>query len=170
MTIEETSSNLNFSNNELKNLKELVFDKCGFNITNLQHNKESVEYSACSFQLNGKSIQFRLSKITPTKIGQFVTIWKRNKKGKTEPFDISDDIDFLIITSKSDDNLGLFIFPKSVLVENGVISSIDIFGKRGMRVYPPWDIPTNKQAKKTQSWQKTTFIVSRKMIKWFLTW
>ena len=158
MTIEETSSNLNHLLKELKIVKELVFDKCGYNLTNLQHNKENVEYGACSFQLDGKSIQFRSSKITPTKTGQFVTIWKRNNEGITEPFDTSDDIDFLIITSKSGDNFGLFIFPKSVLIENGIITSNSKKGKRGMRVYPPWDIAPNKQAERTQSWQSKHFI------------
>jgi hypothetical protein len=158
MKPEKTLSNPNFSNNELKIVKELVFDKCGFNLTNLKHNKESLEYTACSFQLNGKSIQFRSSKITPTKTGQFVTIWKRNNDGITEPFDTSDDIDFLIITSKSGYNFGLFIFPKSILVENGIFTSNSKKGKRGMRVYTTWDIAPNKQAERTQRWQTKHFI------------
>ncbi len=158
MKLKKKLSNPNFSNNELKIVKELVFDNCGFILTNLQNNKESLEYAACSFQLNGKSIQFRSSKITPTKTGQFVTIWKRNNEGITEPFDTSDYIDFLIITSKSGDNFGLFIFPKSVLIENGIITNNSKKGKRGMRVYPPWDIAPNKQAERTQNWQTKHFI------------
>ena len=47
-----------------------------------------------------KKIQHRVSKITPTKNGQFVTLWKRNQNGITEPFDINDEIDFIIITVK----------------------------------------------------------------------
>ena len=144
--------------NELQIVKELVFDKYGFNLTNLQNSKESLEYAACSFQLNGKAIQFRSSKITPTKTGQFVTIWKRNNDGITEPFDTSDDIDFLIITSKSVDNFGLFIFPKSILIENGIFTSNSKKGKRGMRVYNTWDIAPNKQAERTQRWQTKHFI------------
>ena len=61
------------------------------NLINLKWNLESAEYGACSFKLNGKTIQFRVSKITPTKTGQFVTIWKRNKEGITEPFDNADN-------------------------------------------------------------------------------
>ena len=30
-------------------------------------------------------------------------------------------------------------------------------GKRGFRVYPKWDLPENKQAKQTQSWQVSYF-------------
>jgi SAM-dependent methyltransferase len=62
----------------------------------LEQNVESKEYGACTFELNGMIIQQRISKITPTKIGQFVTIWKRNMDGITEPFDNSDNFDFVI--------------------------------------------------------------------------
>jgi hypothetical protein len=143
---------------QLKLAKELLYDKCGFNFTDLKLNSESVAYGACSFGLNGKTIQHRVSKITPTKAGQFVTIWQRNKAGITQPFDISDDLDFIIITSKSGDNFGQFIFPKSVLADKGIISSKNKKGKRGMRVYPPWDILINKQALDTQGWQTKYFL------------
>jgi hypothetical protein len=153
MTPKTTSTVINSFHKDLKIVKELVYDKCGFELKDLKINAESVEYGACSFTLNGKVIQHRVSKITPTKTGQFVTIWKRNKEGITEPFDISDDLDFIIITSKSGGNFGQFIFPKSVLAEKGIISKIGKEGKRGIRVYPPWDVVTNKQAEKTQNWQ-----------------
>ena len=148
----------NALHNDLKIVKELVYDKCGFRLTNLKLNSESVEYGACSFKLNGQTIEHRVSKITPTKTGQFVTIWKRNKDGITEPFDIFDDIDFVVITSKIGDNIGQFIFPKSVLAEKGIISQNGKDGKRGIRVYPPWDTVTNRQAEKTKSWQTEYFL------------
>ena len=144
-------------NSELLQVKELVYDKCHFEFTNLVIDSESAEYQACSFKLNSFEIIHRLSKITPTKIGQFVTIWKRNSKGITAPFDFSDNFDFIIITSKSSENLGQFVFPKSVLLEKGIISNNNTSGKRGIRVYPPWDIPTSKQAEKTQLWQTKYF-------------
>ena len=31
-------------------------------------------------------------------------------------------------------------------------------GKRGIRVYPRWNVTTNKQAQKTQAWQTHFFI------------
>jgi|SRR5690554_1904509 len=139
-------------------VKELVYDKCGFDLTDLKQNSESADYGACSYGLNGKIIQHRVSKITPTKTGQFVTIWKRNNDGITEPFDSSDDIDFIIITSKSGDNFGQFIFPKFVLADKGIITRNGKEGKRGIRVYPPWDIAKSKQAEKTQSWQTKYFL------------
>ena len=142
---------------ELLQVKELVYDKCDFEMTGLIYEPESLEYQACFFKLNSSQIIHRLSKITPTKIGQFVTIWKRNRKGITAPFDFSDNFDFIIITSKSEENLGQFVFPKSVLLEKGIITNNNNSGKRGIRVYPPWDIPTNKQAIKTQNWQTKYF-------------
>jgi hypothetical protein len=142
---------------ELLAIKELVYDNCNFEFSNLVIDSESEEYQACSFQLNSIEFIHRFSKITPTKIGQFVTIWKRNNKGITAPFDVSDNFDFIVITSKSDKNLGQFVFTKAVLLEKGIISNNNTSGKRGIRVYPPWDIPTSKQAEKTQLWQTKYF-------------
>lgn len=158
MTTENTLTLLNSIHNDLKIVKELVYDKCGFDLTDLKQNLESKEYGACSFVLNGKTIQQRISKITPTKTGQFVTIWKRNDNGITEPFNNSDEFDFVIITARNDSNFGQFIFPKSVLADNGIITRNGKEGKRGIRVYPPWDIATNKQAMKTQNWQTKYFL------------
>lgn len=143
---------------DLKVVKEMVYDPCNFDFKNLNWNTESTEYGACSFELDGKKMQHRFSKITPTKKGQFVTIWKRNKNGITEPFDSNDEIEFIIITARSGDKLGQFIFPKSVLAEKGIITHNGKSGKRGIRVYPPWDIPENKQAEKTQTWQLNYFL------------
>lgn len=158
MITESTLTPLNSIHNDLKVVKELVYDQCGYDLINVRLNHESKEYGACTFELNGKVIQQRISKITPTKVGQFVTIWKRNKNGMTAPFDILDDFDFIVITTRSSKNFGQFIFPKSVLADKGIITRSGKEGKRGIRVYPPWDIPTNKQAEKTQSWQSAYFI------------
>ncbi len=143
---------------EIMSLKKLVYEPCGFVIANLKLNNESSEYSACSFELNGHTIEYRMSKITPTKAGQFVTIWKRNDHGLTAPFDIADKLDFIVITSKKDNRIGQFIFPKNVLAEKGIISQTGKDGKRGIRVYPPWDEAGNKQAEKTQRWQLKYFV------------
>ncbi len=144
--------------NDFYVLKRLIYDKHNFNVTDLTIEDEGSEYGACHYKLNGRFIQFRVSKITPTKTGQFVTIWKRNKNGITAPFDNSDNLDFVIITAKRDDNFGHFIFPKSVLVDKGIISKNDKGGKRGIRVYAPWDIVESNQASKTKSWQVNYFV------------
>ncbi len=139
-------------------VKELVYDKCNLILTDLFMEAESIEYEACSFRLNGMQVIHRSSKITPTKIGQFVTLWKRNAERETTPFDISDDFDFIVITVKRGGTIGQFVFSKTVLVEHGVISTKNKGGKRGFRIYPPWDKTTNKQAEKSQRWQLPFFI------------
>jgi hypothetical protein len=158
MTTENTLTLLNSIHSDLKIVQELVYDKCGFDLTNLKQNIESKEYGACTFVINDKTIEQRISKITPTKTGQFVTIWKRSKDGITEPFDNADNFDFVIITVRNNENFGQFIFPKSVLADNGIITKNGKVGKRGIRVYPTWDFATNKQATKTQSWQTRYFM------------
>lgn len=57
--------------------KQLVYDKCGFTFANAVSEKESSEYDAYTFQLNDINVLFRSAKITPTKTGQFVTLWKQ---------------------------------------------------------------------------------------------
>lgn len=133
-------------------------EKCNFKISNFEVDKESKNYNACTFELNNLKIIFRKAKITPTKIGQFVTLWKRNKEKITEPFSVSDEFDFVIIYVKAENNSGQFVFPKSVLIENGIISSDKKEGKRGFRVYPIWENAINKQAIQTQKWQLNYFV------------
>ena len=111
-----------------------------------------------TFELNGFSIRFRVAKITPTKIGQFVTLWKRLENGPIQPFDSSDPVDFFIISTRQDDRFGQFVFPKAVLCKQDVLSIKGEGGKRALRVYPPWDITISRQAQKTQKWQMEYFL------------
>lgn len=158
MIKENIFNNLSSNEKELKLVKKYVYDKCDFLLENLKLNLESSDYSACSFYLNWQKIEYRVSKITPKKVGQFVAIWKRSKLWLTEPFDFKDDIDFLVITSRNGDNFGQFIFPKNVLVDKWIITYNWKLWKRWIRVYPPWDITTNKQAQKTKAWQEKYFL------------
>lgn len=137
---------------------ELVYNSSDFKISELVFSKESSEYSACQFQLNSTKTLFRVAKITPTKVGQFVTLWKRQKGAPIQPYDIQDDIDVFVVSVRKDDNFGQFIFPKAVLLKHGVLSANGKGGKRAIRVYPPWDITMNKQAQKTQAWQQAYFL------------
>ena len=146
---------------DLQLAEKLLYNECGFQLQLLVWNPESTNYGACSFELNNYKIQYRVANITPTKIGQFVAIWKRNNKGITAPFDVTDSLDFLIISVRDSENFGQFIFPKSVLIAKGIISQNEKGGKRGIRVYAPWDKPENKQAIKTQAWQVNYFVEIR---------
>jgi hypothetical protein len=145
-------------NSTLQLIDEAVFKNCGLHFSKLEIEKESRQYAACNFKLGIQTVQFRIAKITPTKTGQFVTIWKRDKKGITQPFSVLDDIDLYLIVVRKENEAGLFIFPKSVLHQNKILSDNIITGKRGIRVYPNWDTTTNKQAQKTQEWQIKYFL------------
>jgi hypothetical protein len=125
----------------------------GYTIANFTQELESQEYQACRFELEGLKVICRTAKITPTKIGQFVTIWKRNELGKTCPFESTDSIDLVIVNCIAGENMGHFIFPKSVLITKGIISTPTKVGKMGIRVYPAWDKADNPQAIRTQKWQ-----------------
>jgi len=96
--------------------------------------------------------------LTPKKIGQFVTFWKRDLDGKTVPFDVNDDFDFYIITIEENENSGFFVFPKVILEKENLISSEKKTGKRGFRIYADWHFPNNKQAEKIKLWQTKYFI------------
>ncbi len=139
-----------------------IYERYGWTCTSIQPEAESSEYGAATFQLNHKKIIFRVAKITPTKTGQFVTIWKRNQDGSTMPFDAADAFDFIVILTRIGEQTGQFIFSKKVLLQNGIISGEKSSGKRGIRVYPCWDVTENKQAQKTQAWQLAYFVEHEK--------
>jgi len=136
----------------------LLLNDPQFSISEMLIEKESGEYKACSFQLNGLNVKYRLAKITPKKTGQFVTFWKRTPNGTIGPFEASDNIALFIIDVRKDELCGQFVFPAAALVKHGILSGATGEGKRAMRVYPPWDMAENKQAKKTQHWQLQYFI------------
>jgi hypothetical protein len=127
------------------------------NCTPLVVEKESIEYGGCSFHINAKLIQFRSGKITATKIGYFVTFYKRLPCGNIAPYDASDNIDYFIIAAKDNTIYGFFILPKQILIQYDIISVNNRGGKRGFRLYLPSDMTTSKQAIKTQQWQQEYF-------------
>jgi hypothetical protein len=131
---------------------------CGLTHTTPAPEKESAGYAAYTFNISTHTIKFRAAKITPAKTGQFVTLWKRNGNGPIQPFDIADNIDLFIISARSKDHFGIFIFPASALLERRIISGNNKEGKRAMRIYPPWDNAVNPQAIKTQQWQLDYFV------------
>ncbi|OEK07617.1 MepB family protein [Flavivirga aquatica] len=144
-------------NNTLNHIKTKIYDPCGLQIYNLQIEPESKAYDACQFELNGLHIVYRNAKITPKKVGQFVTFWKRSEGESIEPFQETDQIDCYVINVQTENRNGQFVFPKQVLIKKGIISTNKKEGKRGFRVYPIWDIAKNKQAERTQKWQLDYF-------------
>ena len=148
---------MNEMDTNLNQIKTEIYDKCSFKILNFKTKTESKEYNACQFQLNGLNILSRNAKITPKKSGQFVTLWKRNGNGPIEPFCENDQIDFYIVNVRTENEFGQFVFPKSVLIIKGILSTEKKEGKRAFRVYPNWDKVKSKQAERTQKWQLNYF-------------
>lgn len=139
-------------------LAEQFIRQLGFECSKPIAEPESAEYNACTFKIGQLSVRYRSAKITPTKTGLFVTLWKRNGNGPIQPFDVEDDMDIAMISAKCDDKFGLFIFSKAILHRQGILSDTKKEGKRGFRVYPPWDIASSNQARKTQQWQSACFL------------
>jgi len=144
-------------NDNILKIINSIYHDLSYKIANVNYEAEGTNYDACKFELNGRKIISRSSKITPKKSGQFVTFWKRDKNGKTTPYSDADQFDFLVINSNSNNHLGQFVFPKRVLISQEIISTNKQGGKRGFRVYPEWDKPQSKQADKTQRWQLQYF-------------
>lgn len=149
---------LNTDHPEIEKLNRQLFVLPDLTLSNVTKEEESADYAAHRFQINENKVIFRVAKITPNKTGQFVSIWKRNEKGQTAPFDDADDFDYVFIVTNTLMQSGCFLFPKKVLQEKNILSNQCRGGKRGIRVYPPWDEAESKQAKQTQLWQMNYFL------------
>lgn len=144
-------------NDNLNQIKTEIYDRCALEVLDFKTEAESKEYDACQFELSGRNILSRSAKVTPKKVGQFVTCWKRSGKGPIEPFNEYDEIDFYVVNVRTENQFGQFVFPKSILMKKGIISTDEKEGKRAFRVYPKWDIAKSKQAERTQKWQLDYF-------------
>lgn len=144
--------------NEIKKIEKLLFGTTPSQISNLIEELEAKEYFGYNFQTEQLNFKFRKAKITPKKVGQFVTLWRRNSKNETEPFSDSDNFDFYIIATEENENDGFFLFPKNELIKRQILTANSKAGKRGFRVYPNWTKTENRQAEKTQVWQTRYFI------------
>lgn len=157
----------------LRQIENEILGSIGLKILNIVEDSECEDCSGCSFQLNNRNVEFRKAKITPKKSGQFVTLWKRNKRNQTEPFHVNDDFDFYMIATQQHHRSGFFLFSKYVLSKWEILTTGNKQGKRGFRVYSNWDIPESRQAEKTKSWQSQHFFDATYMdhlkLKEFLT-
>ncbi|MBU3109054.1 MepB family protein [Clostridium gasigenes] len=149
---------MNKFNNAVNYANRILYKPNHLLINNLKEENQNSDYGAGVFQLNSKSIRFRVAKITPNKIGQFVAFWEKDDKNKNQPFSYNQSPDLLVINTFKDNHFGQFIFPKEVLIKKGILKTNEQDGKMAIRVYPSWDTPTNKQAIATQKWQLIYFI------------
>lgn len=160
-------ANIYFEN--LFNTQQSVFNVVGLEITNFKIDSESQKYAACHFALNHLTVLYRVAKITPTKKGLFVTLWKRGFNKIIAPFSYQDPIDLVFVAVANEGFSGQFVFPKEVLCEKNIFATKTKDGKRAFRLYPPWEHVLNSQAQKTQNWQLDYFIEigDKETIDWF---
>ncbi|OMD44771.1 mep operon protein MepB [Paenibacillus borealis] len=148
----------------LSYVKEILYEPNQLTIESVREEPQNSDYGAGIFQLNSKSVRFRVAKITPTKTGQFVAIWEKDDHHKNQAFSYEKATDLLVINTFDAPNnrFGQFVFPKDVLVKHNILTTTKAKGKMAIRVYPSWDTPTSKQAIATQSWQLPYFSIAQK--------
>ncbi|MFG3613880.1 MepB family protein [Rummeliibacillus stabekisii] len=150
---------MNEFNNSLKYVNEIFYEPNHLTIKNIQEETQNADYGAGRFQLNSKSVRFRTAKITPTKVGQFVSFWEKDEANKNQAFSYDNATDLLVInTFNSKGDFGQFVFPKEVLLKQNILKNANSKGKMAIRVYPSWDTPSSKQAISTKKWQSPYFV------------
>ncbi len=135
-----------------------IYKNLSFKITEFKSDLEGQDYEAGYFNINSKRVISRRAKLTPKKIGQFVTLWMRNVENQTCPFSVDQYFDMVVINVVNGDLCGQFVFPKDLLENKRIVSSERSAGKRGFRLYAPWDQPESKQAISSKKWQTKYFL------------
>ncbi|WP_081232182.1 MepB family protein [Pseudomonas chlororaphis] len=137
-----------------------VYTRAGLQLTSpARREPESAEYGATRLALDGHTVAFRVAKTTPTKMGQFVTLWKRPLPGgPIAPLDFHDNISFVVVSVSDAPHHGQFVFDRKILAAKGIMAINGAGGKRAFRVYPPWVKPVAKDAVRTQQWQRRYFL------------
>ncbi|MFE1593123.1 MepB family protein [Nocardia sp. NPDC058705] len=135
-----------------------LIDVLGLDISAAIPDSENAEYGAFVSVVGRGSVRFRVGKLTPTKVGSFVSVWQRAADGSTVPFAAESGADLLVITVREGAHCGQFVFPRNALAEHGIMSVAGCGGKRGFRVYPPWSAAQNSQARNSQKWQCGYFL------------
>lgn len=168
----------------LKNFIAQLSSSLNLKITSeslIYKDKKLIEYGAIRLNVNDKMIEFRVGKRTPDRPGHFLTSWYRGSDNKITPFH-ENELDLLLVYTYEVVNTqefhGIYVFGKSILKKQGILSTNDTLGKLGFRVFPPWSeysaleaIKTSKRdnepltpmqtfsksAKSTQLWQNKYF-------------
>lgn len=138
---------------------ESLYLPLGWRLTKIIEENQNKEYGGYRLQLNQVEIRFRIAKITPKKVGQFVAFWEK-EQGVNIPYNYQGSPDFIVVYTEQHEKKGHFVFPKKVLKERGILSDGEKVGKMGIRIYPPWDQPTSPQGRATQKWQLAYFVTN----------
>ncbi len=135
-----------------------VYKACKMSCSKPKSDLESKLYAGCDFTLSSKQVKFRVGKATPTKVGHFVTVWKRVGKNPITSYDVQDPVDLVVVCVQDGENVGQFVFPKSVLAAQDIFSRSKKGGKRAIRIYAPWIRTENSQATESKAWQTKYFL------------
>jgi hypothetical protein len=135
-----------------------LFDRLRWHATDYRPESEGADYAAHTFRLQDQTVAYRQARITPKKVGLFVTLWRRSGTGPIRPLESGDSLAGAIIAVDEHERSGLFVFPFAALEKHGVASTGTREGKRALRVYPPWTTCMSAQAERTQRWQVEYFL------------
>lgn len=138
--------------------KQLLTNWGELPLTQLKTEVYNNEYEAMLFDVNNVHFRSRLAKKTPNKKGYFVTCWEKDSHKLNQPFSYENSPDKFIVSIIDDQNKGQFIFPKSVLLKQSILSDKETKGKMAFKIYPDWVSGLNKTAQKTQLWQRDYFL------------
>lgn len=119
--------------------------------------EQQSDYQAGISEIDGQLWRIRTARITPTKSGGFVAIWRRDTTGTTAPYESEEGFQGVMVFIAEADHFGVFRFTQQHLEHLGVFASASAPGKRGFRVYPSWTTGLKGQAKKSQEAQLPAF-------------
>lgn len=129
-----------------------------FKAEDIKLEKQNTDYEGFLFNMNQIVYRSRLAKLTPKKKGYFVAFWEKDDNQKNQAFDFNESPEKLLISIIDGSKMGLFIFPKTILLEQGILKTDSQKGKMAIRIYPSWETDLNASATKTQKWQMPFFI------------
>ncbi|MGG7466328.1 MepB family protein [Plantibacter sp. YIM 135347] len=167
--------------NPWASVDESVFSPAGLTREDVRPDVDGLDYDGIEYSVSGLRIVGRFARITPTKNGAFVAVWRRAADGGTRPFDVADPFDAFTIAVREGTSFGLFVFSKAALVGHGLVSADrsgavsddgsgdgdgvrtrtrtrTSVGKRGFRLYAPWVAPSSRQAERSQAQQAPHFL------------
>src|SRR5699024_2985894 len=105
-------------------VNRMIYEPNDLIVKSVQEEKQNSKYGAGTFQLSSRTVRFRVANLTPTKAGQFVAFWEKDRNDKNQPYLYEEAPDLFIITTfKNENEFGQFIFSKEVLLERGILKS-----------------------------------------------
>ena len=96
--------------------KTLIYDVAAMACSDPMPELEGAEYGAHEFTVADRATRFRVAKTTPKKPGHFVTLWTRTAHGPIAPFDMTDEVDLYVISTRDVGGFGQFVFPRGLLL------------------------------------------------------